>query len=82
MNGVGHRICAGKWLEIAWHAEAEMLDVRDNLVTSDPNFAGGVDNGFRIPMDSPAWDLGFEAIPVSEIGLRTDADREHLAELK
>lgn len=81
-NVVAHNICVGKWLELAWHAKPEYVDVRDNLVDTDPKFVAADKQDFRLRRDSPAFKLGFQTIPIAKIGLRKDADRKHLVKLR
>ena len=75
-NVVRHNIVVGgKWLEIGWHANEAMLDLRDNLVGEDPRFVDAGKHNFQLQADSPAFKLGFQRIPVEEIGLYVDEDR-------
>ena len=78
-NVVTHNVSfGGKWDEM-YNAAKKFLTVRDNLVDVDPRFvhpdrigAGkhprAVD--FRLRQDSPAWKVGFQPIPVDQIGLQ------------
>ena len=52
-----------------------LVTVEDNLVNVDPKFVDEAGCDFQLRPDSPAWQLGFERIPVEEIGLCRDADR-------
>jgi hypothetical protein len=58
----------GPWLEIGWHATLEMVKVEDNLVDVDPRFVDREKGDFRLREDSPAWGLGFQRVPVEEMG--------------
>lgn len=70
-NVVRHNICSGgKWLEIGWHAQQKDIAVSDNLVVDDPGFVNKDSGNFRLKADSQAWKMGFEPIPVDEIGPR------------
>jgi hypothetical protein len=68
-----HNISVGsELLKITWDANKEMVELRDNLTDADPLFVdpptktfGG---DFRLKNDSPAWQLGFKAIPFEKIG--------------
>ncbi len=80
-NVIARNVCVGKWLDLGWHARAEMFDVRDNFVTSRTNQIATPARGFRLPKDSPAWKLGFQPIPFDQIGPRPDADRRRLARM-
>jgi hypothetical protein len=48
----------------------DYIDLADNLVADDVGFAGTPPESFALRPDSPAWDLGFEAIPEERIGPR------------
>ena len=70
-----HNISVGsELLKITWDANKEMVELRDNLTDADPLFVdpptktfGG---DFRLKDDSPAWQLGFKAIPFEKIGCK------------
>ncbi|MCP4641181.1 MAG: right-handed parallel beta-helix repeat-containing protein [bacterium] len=47
----------------------------DNLIDVDPHFVDAANQDFRLKADSPAFDIGFKAIPIDQIGLYEDADR-------
>jgi hypothetical protein len=73
----------GKWDGV--RAEARKYQtIEDNLVDVDPRFAtpGRIGEGkqpraidFALRPDSPAWDIGFEKIPLEQIGLYKDEVR-------
>jgi hypothetical protein len=77
-NVVARNICAGgKWLHIHWNATEAMLKLGDNLVADQPGFANfslGQQEAqaadFALRPDSPAWKMGFEAIPLERIAAR------------
>jgi hypothetical protein len=77
-NVIARNVCLGKWLETGWHAKPESFDVRANFVTQDPAQIAAPAEGFRLPKNSPAWKLGFVAIPFDRIGPQPDDDRERL----
>jgi hypothetical protein len=78
-NLVLRNVCAGgKWLEVGWHAAPKLLAVQDNLVDAAPGFVAPEKMDFRLRPDSPAWRLGFKAIPMERIGLRKDGFRPAL----
>jgi len=79
-NVIARNVCVGKWKDIAWNAEEKLFDIRDNFVTDDPKQVGGPEDKFRIPENSPAWGMGFQAIPFEKIGLYPDGDRKRLGE--
>ena len=78
-NVIARNVCFGQWLDVAWHAKPEDLQVRDNYVVAESKPAPAGPPGFRLPPDSPAFKLGFQAIPFDQVGLRPDADRQRLA---
>jgi hypothetical protein len=78
-NLVARNICVGKWTELNWHAKPESLELRDNLVGQNPKFISSRPADLRLAKDSPAWALGFQAIPVDKISLRKDEFRRDLA---
>lgn len=69
-NVVARNICVGKWLEVGWHATPDMVKLGPNYVGDDPGFADVEQMDFRLSDDSPAWAIGFEPIPMDQIGLR------------
>lgn len=82
-NVVARNICVGKWLRVGWNAKTEWVRLEDNLTEGDPLFAGKPGPGskatdFALRRGSPAWGLGFKAIPVEKIGLHEDALRRRL----
>jgi len=78
-NVVERNICVGgKWLEISWHAEARLQQVRDNYVGADPGFVAPERLDFRLKPNSPAWAIGFQPIPVEQIGLQQNDERSEL----
>jgi len=81
-NVIWRNIAVGKWLELAWHAKPEYVDVRDNLVGTDPKFVAPERQDFRLRRDSPAYKLGFQTIPIQQIGLFNNADRKRLPKLQ
>jgi hypothetical protein len=77
-NVIARNVCIGKWKEITWHAEEKLFDIRDNFVMKDRKQAGNPKTGFKLPKNSPAWEMGFKCIPFEQIGLQKSADRKHL----
>lgn len=55
----------------AWQA----LGMDPNSRVADPQFVDAAQGDFRLQPESPAWALGFEAIPVERIGCYADALR-------
>jgi hypothetical protein len=82
-NVVARNICLGQWLTVSWHARPEMLRLEDNLTNAEPGFVAAPAEPLRpadfdLKPDSPAWKLGFEKIPLQDIGLRHDELRAAL----
>jgi hypothetical protein len=72
-NVVARNICVGKWLNVYWHAKPEMLKLENNLNNADPLFLKNPTDAstvkdFALKPESPAWKLGFQKIPVDQIG--------------
>ncbi len=73
----------GQWMALVNEFDHGMLDIKDNLVDSepgfsDPKFADAAKNDFRLQADSPALKLGFRPIPLDKIGLYLDDYRRTL----
>ncbi len=69
-----------KWLDLRFDKDLphSIVDVRDNLTNEDPGFVDPSNGNFQLKLDSPAWKLGFERIPVEKIGLFRDEFRTTL----
>ncbi|MFH1008808.1 MAG: right-handed parallel beta-helix repeat-containing protein [Candidatus Latescibacterota bacterium] len=63
----------GTWLDIHWLADPDIVAVSDNLVDIDPHFVDAAGLNFQLRDDSPAYALGFERIPMEQIGLVAEA---------
>ena len=75
-NSVVHNICTGgKWLEIGSDFDHRILDIRDNLVDTDPQFVDAPKGDWRLKPTSPAFKLGFNRIPFDRIGNYKDEYR-------
>jgi len=71
-NVVMRNICSGgRWLELQG-VDRELVTMKDNLVKGDPGFVNRAGLDFRLKPGSAAHALGFEPIPVDEIGLTAD----------
>ncbi|MFP6597442.1 MAG: hypothetical protein VCC01_08295, partial [Candidatus Hydrogenedentota bacterium] len=64
----------GKWDGIYKVARPYLL-LENNLIDVDPLIVDKETGDFRLRKDSPAFDIGFEAIPFNEIGLYDDPKR-------
>ena len=85
-NVIARNVCVGKWLEVRWHAQPEMLRLENNLTNAAASLAKPITDqssarDFVLKRDSPAFALGFERIPVEQIGLRDDALRREVSRL-
>jgi len=71
-NRVAHNICVGgRWDEVS--PQAKPLTIfESNLLDGDPLFVDAAKQDFRLTPESPAFQLGFKAIPVEKIGLYQD----------
>jgi hypothetical protein len=71
-NLVMRNICVGgRWDEIEGKARPG-VSLYDNLVGEDPKFVDAEKLDFRLQPDSPAFAMGFQPIPVEQIGLYED----------
>jgi hypothetical protein len=69
-NVIRHNISTGGvWLQLTWYARPQMMTISDNLTDQDPKFAHEAQGDFRLQPDSPAWPLGFQKLPLEEMGL-------------
>ena len=74
-NLIARNICSGgTWDEVEDKARP-YLAFEDNLVDEDPHFVDRANLDFRLKEDSPAFALGFKAIPIEKIGLYADDNR-------
>ena len=81
-NIIEHNISVGgKWLDVYWHADAKLQQIRDNYVGDDPGFVAPDQMDFRLKPDSPAWKIGFKPISLDQIGLEQNAERRELERL-
>lgn len=68
-NLVARNIChGGSWDEIEAKARP-LVKFENNLLDQDPKFVDAAKLNFQLREDSPAWKLGFQRIPVEQIGL-------------
>ncbi len=82
-NRVERNVCVGKWLEAGWHAGPEMLRLENNLTNAASSLASSPNDqspatDFELKPDSPAFSLGFQRIPLAQIGLHEDDLRRGL----
>jgi hypothetical protein len=81
-NVITRNICVGKWLELGWHARTNEFTTSDNFTSGDPGFVNAARQDFTLRPDSPALRLGIQPVSFQQIGLRVDADRQRLAQLR
>jgi hypothetical protein len=82
-NAVTRNVCVGKWLHVYWHATLEMLLLESNLTNATTSFLRPPSDpprakDFALAPESPAWKLGFQSIPLDQIGLYSDELRADL----
>ncbi len=78
-NVIARNICwRSPWDDIVEEARP-YLRMEDNLIDEDPCLADEARQDFRPRPESPAWQLGFQAIPQETIGLQRDAVRSTIA---
>jgi hypothetical protein len=75
-NLIVRNICVGKWLEAGWHAEPQWFKQESNFVGDAPGFVAPAAQDFRLKKDAPAWKIGFQAIPMEQIGPQPDPYRK------
>ncbi len=85
-NRVLRNVCVGKWMDVGWNATDGMLLLENNLTNAGPSLVSVPNDqspatDFALKKNSPAWGLGFKAIPVEQIGLRADELRRGLKRL-
>ena len=64
----------GEWLKVTPFGDRVMVETKDNLTDRDPLFVDPANGDFQLTEGSPAYDLGFQRIPMEKIGL-LDAGR-------
>lgn len=74
------RVAGGQPVAEDWWDDIEkgirpLVRMDANLVNEDPRFFDEPRGNFQLREDSPAWKLGFQPIPMDQIGLQRTADR-------
>ena len=74
------RAAGGNPVEETWWDDItptirSLVRLEDNLINEDPRSVDQQAGNFQLRDDSPAWQLGFQRIPVEKIGLYQDDDR-------
>jgi hypothetical protein len=67
-NVITRNICVGGTWDGMQKEAKPYLTIENNLIEGDPLFIDRENHDFRLQADSPAFDLGFEQIPVEKIG--------------
>ena len=74
-NVVARNIAVGgRWSDVEPKAK-DGITFTDNLTDADPRFVDAARGDYRLRNDSPALRVGFQPIPVAQIGLRDGPDR-------
>ena len=74
------RVAKGTPIKDIWWDDIEtkirpLVKLEDNLINVDPLFVDATAANFQLRAESPAWKLGFQNIPVEQIGLYSDDRR-------
>ena len=74
------RVAQGAPIKENWWNDIEpgiraLVKLEDNLINVDPHFVDPQSGNYQLRADSPAWPLGFQRIPVEQIGLVQDINR-------
>ncbi|HCL28722.1 MAG TPA: hypothetical protein DIC52_09835 [Candidatus Latescibacteria bacterium] len=69
-NIIRHNVSQGGDFDGVRADAARYVELTGNLVADDVEFSGRPPHSFALRRDSPAWALGFEAIPEDRIGPR------------
>ncbi len=74
-NRIARNICVGgRWGDFEGRAKP-LVTFQDNLLDKDPLFVDAAHQDFRLREESPAFKLGFQRIPVEQIGPYRDEFR-------
>ncbi len=74
-NVIARNICVGgRWGDFEGKAKP-LITFTDNLLDQDPLFVDAANLNFELKPESPALKLGFNPIPLKEIGLLQSPDR-------
>jgi hypothetical protein len=65
-------------MDITWHADSSLFDIRDNFVTKENDQSCGPENGFTLPVDSPPWKMGYRSHPFDKVGLQNNEKRRSM----
>jgi len=74
-NVILRNVCwGGRWDDIEPVARP-MLTFQDNLLDQDPLFVDAANGNYQLREDSPAYRLGFQRLPIEQMGLYADSRR-------
>jgi len=77
-NRIVHNVCSrGPWLAFP-DGNEDWVTLKDNWTEGDPGFVAPEEENFQLRDDSPAYQLGFQRIPMERIGLVRDDYRTDL----
>ncbi len=71
-NLIARNICVGDTWDRISEGAMPYVALEGNLIDQDPHFLDPDSLDFQLRDDSPAFDLGFQRIPIEEIGLYED----------
>lgn len=78
-NKIVHNISwGGRWLDLLDHLTPRVVEVKDNFTDGEAEFVAPARMDFRLREDSPVFHMGFQKIPIEEIGLVKDEYRTSL----
>jgi len=79
-NRILRNLCVGpKWIDWLDGLNETKVEVAGNLTAGDPGFVDRARADFRLRPDSPALKLGFQPLPLAEMGLVQDEYRRSAA---
>lgn len=97
-NVIAHNICVGKWFEAGWNASGTptQFELGDNYITTNLNEAlpqlrsalQETESGKRFlqpasfKVDSSLVKIDFKPIPIGQIGIRPNQDRNRLSQVE
>lgn len=74
-NRIDRNVCVGgRWDEIEGKGRP-FLTIGDNLLDQDPLFVDAEHLNFQLKPESPAYQMGFERLPIEKMGLYKDPRR-------
>jgi hypothetical protein len=74
-NVVARNVCQGGTWDSIEEKARPLVKFEDNLLDEDPRFVDAERLNFQLKADSPAYKLGFQRIPIEQIGPYQDGQR-------